>query len=299
MKLHRHGLIFKIEDDHEWIQSHSTLPVAVHLKDDLFRVFINVRNEKNQSHGTYFDYDIVKNVVVKFPGNTPCLGPGESGLFDDCGIMLSSYVKELNFFYFMGWHLPKTVPFENQISYATVTSVDSPFLKTRKHPIFGRCEEEPLSFGYPWVIKVEGVFRMWYDTILDWKINSSESPQYILRSASSLDGINWNRDLKTGFEFKEGENSIARPCVIFEDGLYKMWYSVGYHDKYCLGYAESNDGIRWKRKDNEMIFSGEKRSWESEEQCYPCVFDHKGKRYMLYNGNQYGKTGIGLIEVNG
>jgi hypothetical protein len=27
---------------------------------------------------------------------------------------------------------------------------------------------------------------------------------------------------------------------------------------------------------------------------YPFVFDHKGQRYMLYNGNDYGKTGFGL-----
>jgi hypothetical protein len=26
---------------------------------------------------------------------------------------------------------------------------------------------------------------------------------------------------------------------------------------------------------------------------YPFVFDHDGERYMLYNGNGYGKTGIG------
>ena len=28
--------------------------------------------------------------------------------------------------------------------------------------------------------------------------------------------------------------------------------------------------------------------------CYPFVFDYSGNRYMLYNGNEYGKTGIGL-----
>ena len=34
--------------------------------------------------------------------------------------------------------------------------------------------------------------------------------------------------------------------------------------------------------------------WDSEMICYPYVFDHKGKRYMLYNGNDYGKKGFGL-----
>ena len=28
--------------------------------------------------------------------------------------------------------------------------------------------------------------------------------------------------------------------------------------------------------------------------CYPNVFDYNGNRYMLYNGNAYGKSGFGL-----
>ena len=32
--------------------------------------------------------------------------------------------------------------------------------------------------------------------------------------------------------------------------------------------------------------------------AYPHVIKHKGKKYMFYNGNNYGKEGIGLaIEV--
>ena len=31
---------------------------------------------------------------------------------------------------------------------------------------------------------------------------------------------------------------------------------------------------------------------------YPCVFDYKGKRYMLYNGNDYGKSGFGIAVLD-
>jgi len=27
---------------------------------------------------------------------------------------------------------------------------------------------------------------------------------------------------------------------------------------------------------------------------YPCMIDYRGRRYMLYNGNDYGRTGVGL-----
>ena len=40
-----------------------------------------------------------------------------------------------------------------------------------------------------------------------------------------------------------------------------------------------------------------KQGWDSEMIEYPHVFDHKGKRHMLYNGNNYGKTGFGLAVL--
>jgi hypothetical protein len=37
--------------------------------------------------------------------------------------------------------------------------------------------------------------------------------------------------------------------------------------------------------------------WDCQMICYPFVFDHEGERYMLYNGNDYGRTGIGLAVL--
>jgi hypothetical protein len=34
--------------------------------------------------------------------------------------------------------------------------------------------------------------------------------------------------------------------------------------------------------------------WDSESMCYAQVFDHAGQRYMVYNGNGYGRSGFGL-----
>jgi len=37
--------------------------------------------------------------------------------------------------------------------------------------------------------------------------------------------------------------------------------------------------------------------WDSEMICYPHVFEHNGEKHMLYNGNGYGKSGIGLAVL--
>ena len=46
---------------------------------------------------------------------------------------------------------------------------------------------------------------------------------------------------------------LARPFVLFEKNKFCMWYS--YEKKvgsYKIGYAESKNGINWKRLDNNI-----------------------------------------------
>ena len=75
-----------------------------------------------------------------------------------------------------------------------------------------------------------------------------------------------------------------------------MWYSrrIGRKESSLLGYAVSQDGITWQRRDDLMNLLPSEDGWDSQMICYPCVFEHRGQRYMFYNGNYFGKTGIGL-----
>lgn len=62
------------------------------------------------------------------------------------------------------------------------------------------------------------------------------------------------------------------------------------------GYAESKNELTWERKDIDVgiyVFSSD---WDSEMICYPFVLEHKGEKYMLYNG--YGKTGFELAVLD-
>ena len=62
---------------------------------------------------------------------------------------------------------------------------------------------------------------------------------------------------------------------------------------YRLGFAESHDLGRWNRIDKEVII--ENSTWDSDMQCYPYIFANNGKLGILYNGNQFGKHGFGLL----
>jgi hypothetical protein len=91
------------------------------------------------------------------------------------------------------------------------------------------------------------------------------------------------------------EYAFARPWVVKDAGLYRMWFAVR-GDRYAIGYAESADGLTWERRDAAAGLMPSAEGWDSEMVEYPCVFDHRGSRYLLYNGNDYGRTGLGLAE---
>lgn len=49
--------------------------------------------------------------------------------------------------------------------------------------------------------------------------------------------------------------------------------------------------------DEKMQFDVSLEGWDSEMIYYGHMFRYKDKLYMLYNGNGYGKTGIGLAVL--
>jgi hypothetical protein len=121
--------------------------------------------------------------------------------------------------------------------------------------------------------------------------------KYHIEYAESRDGINWQREGLVAIDFANDQVfAISRPSVIHDNDRWRMWYSFRGH-AYRIGYAESEDGRQWNRLDTQVGIDVSVTGWDSEMIEYPFVFDHKGQRYMLYNGNGYGKTGFGLAVL--
>jgi hypothetical protein len=83
--------------------------------------------------------------------------------------------------------------------------------------------------------------------------------------------------------------------VLFDSGLYHMWYSYR-GAAYRIGYAWSSDGTRWVRRDDLAGIDVSAEGWDSEAICYAHVFRFEGELYMLYCGNHYGRDGLGLAR---
>src|SRR3546814_12999588 len=72
-----------------------------------------------------------------------------------------------------------------------------------------------------------------------------------------------------------------------------MWFAHK-GEAYRLGYAESDDGIRWQRDDSFAGVAPSASGWDSQMVEYAAVARHGARYFMFYNGDNYGAGGIGL-----
>ena len=295
------GLVFTVDKNFDWMQTHAAIPIPIHIEGDIFRIYFSTRNSTNKSHGAYIEIDIYNPKKILTISSEPILSPGEFGLFDQQGATPSSIivVENKTYMYYCGWSLAIPIPYYTYCGLAILNNTTNKFEKISKVPIMDRTNDEPLSVGgYNQVIFHEGIFKMWYESNSKWVNNDPQKGFVInLKYAESIEGIKWERKNIECIKLRNNENVISRPTLIIENGIYKMWYSYKINHKYRIGYAESLDGINWIRKDNEAGIDVSETGWDCDEIEYPYVFDHKGERYMLYNGYGYGKTGFGLAKL--
>jgi hypothetical protein len=297
-KWNKLGLIFECKHN-DALPYYAAVPFAKHLNGDIFRVYYSGRDRLGRSFISSFDLNIETLEIVN-DEFLVYLNYGKLGAFDDAGAVLFQIlnVGEEDWMYYSGWTLASKVPFRFNIGLAKSQADRNLFQRFSEGPIVGQTVHDPYLAGAPWIIVENGIWKMWYISCTKWEIeNDTPKHYYKVMYTESLDGINWNSERRVVIDFKDNDEfAIARPQVIIEDNIYKMWYSYrGIH--YKIGYAESYDGITWTRKDEEVNIPVSKDGWDSEMICYGFVLSHMGQKYMLYNGNGYGKSGIGLAKI--
>lgn len=284
-----------------WMSSHAAVPVAEYIADDRYRVYFSPRDTKNRSQISYFEIDIKNPTKILKVSDQPVLNLGSAGNFDDAGTMTSWLVnhQDEKWLYYIGWNLSVEVPYRNAIGLAISRDDGHTFERYSQGPIMDRSIYDPTLVGGACVLQEKDMWHMWYTSGVDW-IQSKDGNQhrYHIKYAESGDGINWQRTGLVCIDFQNAnEYAISRPCVIKEEGLYRMWYSYR-GSAYRIGYAESSDGLVWIRKDRDVGIDISPTGWDSEMIEYPYVFQHGKHKIMLYNGNGYGQTGIGYAVLD-
>lgn len=312
----KRGLIFRPSDhalpfDHcEFAQS----PQGVSL-DDRVRIFFSTRTRDSSvgkfvSHICYvdFDHDLQRVLGVS---KQPVIDQGGLGCFDEHGIFPLSPLRmgDQIYGYTCGWSRRVSVSVETGIGLAISENNGRSFRRIGTGPILSATLNEPCLVGDAFVLHCEGKFVMWYIYGRPWQRFSAGAPPdriYKIAMATSDDGIRWTkRNEQPLVEDMLGPTECqALPTVMQVGGRYHLYFcfrhASDFRDHpdrgYRLGYAWSENLTQWHRNDAAVGIqrSEETTAWDCQMMCYPNVFQHRGRTFLLYNGNHFGREGFGV-----
>ena len=302
MRWVKQGQIFAVTGQRPWMSSHAAVPVPHLVDDGRMRILFGPRDAEGRTRTAFVDVDPGEPSQLLAVAQAPALDLGERGAFDDSGAMPSCLVAEGDdlYLFYIGWNRGVSVPYRNAIGLAVSTDGGVTFTRVHDGPIVDRNAREPYFVTTPFVLRDGGTWRMWYASATRW-IGAVPDPVYVIKYAESDDGVAWRRDDVTCIVPRTPDEANARPWVIHDGDRYRMWYSFrggsGFRtdpgQSYRIGYAESADGVSWTRDDARAGIERSADGWDSEMIAYPAIYDHRGITHLLYNGNGFGRSGIG------
>jgi hypothetical protein len=261
-------------------------------------VYVTGRDTQNRSRIGVMCLDPEHPTTPLDVRDEPVLDLGELGAFDENGVSYPWIVESdgQEYMYYVGWMPTVLTPFQNHVGLA-VRSPGGVWRRFSRAPLLPRTDDEYLSLGSTSVLREGSLWRMWYTCFRRWGRAGEPKHHYVIKYAESSDGVHWRRPGIVCIDAADtSEYAIGRPSVFRRDGLYHMWYSYR-GVAYRIGYACSEDGITWTRRDDLAAIDVSASGWDSESICYSHVFEWKDTLYMLYCGNQYGRDGLGLAVL--
>jgi hypothetical protein len=282
------------------------------LKDGRWWIYLSTRDAAGKSRIGRLTVDPAPLAEERPPrvlqfDPTPVLSLGAPGTFDDSGVMPSSLVQHQGeqWLYYVGWNVLNTVPYRQAIGLAISKDGGRTFERFSAGPLFDRSASEPFFVTSPFVRREGDAWRMWYISCTGWQLIADHwEPAYHVRYAESGNGIDWNVTGRSCL-YPGDDAAIARPCVYRQNDEYGMIYPyralVAYRSDpdqaYRLGYAHSRDGIDWQRRDEVVGIARSPTGWDSQMLAYPWLQCERGEIYMLYNGNGFGRSGVGVARL--
>ena len=284
--------------------------------DDFIRIYFSTRavdksNGKFLSHIAFVDMgkDMCNILSVS---DSVVIPLGELGCFDEHGIFPMNVVRngDAVYGYTCGWNRRISVSVDTAIGLAISKDNGLTFQRIGNGPVLAASLNEPCLVGDGFVNIIGDTFHMWYIFGTEWKRFSPDAPPdrtYKIGHAVSKDGIAWvKEEARQIIEDRLGvDESQALPTVIEIGGRYHMFFCYRQSSDfrtnkdrgYRIGHAWSDDLSDWTRDDdNPQLFSSP-GEWDSDMQCYPHVFECDGKVYLLYNGNEFGRYGFGVAQL--
>jgi hypothetical protein len=301
MKWRKLGLLWAPDGTRSWAQSHAMLPTPIRLSNGRIRILLGICDAGTVSRTGWIDVDGRDPRRVLGVSEEPVLDIGVPGHFDDNGVNPCSSVTLPDGsvrLYYNGYQLQTKIPYTLFTGLAVSPRGDAPFTRWSSSPVIDRGPDEPFFRTAPFVRKRDDDpgWEAWYIGGGGFRLlEGRQQPRYSLRYATSDDGLHWPSSGREVMAPEGDEIGFGRPWVIRAGARdWRLWYSARTARGYSLGYATSNDGKSWTRRDDEAGLTVSPGEWDGEMICYGVVERIAGTDYMFYNGTGYGRTGVGL-----
>lgn len=302
MRWRKLGLLYAPDGRQEWAQSHAMIPTPLSLSDDILRIYCSHLDRDSVGRIGYLDVKPSEPTRLLKVAQSPVLDIGEPGAFDDNGVVPCCIVPTNGSFhlYYSGFQLQRKIPYTILSGIAVSESGAGPFRRALRVPVLDRTDGELFFRAVPFVMQEQGRWRMWYIGGDAWvHADGKALPTYSLRHLESDDGVRWTgRSTECLAPDRPDEIGFGRPFIIRDGPVYRMWYSVRRTSGYRIGYATSPDGLRWTRRDDEAGIACADSGWDSEMICFSAVVRAEDRWVMFYNGNGYGRTGVGVAVAD-
>jgi predicted GH43/DUF377 family glycosyl hydrolase len=303
MRWRKHGVVWQPGGALAWARTHATCPTPLLHASGALRVYVQCRDTNNVGRIGFVDLDPEDPRRVIAASSDPVLDVGAPGAFDDNGVFQTSVVKLPDgrlYMYYVGFELCHHIRYRLLTGLAVSEDGGDSFQRASSVPCLERSAREPHFRCGPHVVLDRGTFRMWYVAGGEWEsIEGKQVPIYDVRYLESNDGVVWPTTGRVVLPVtREDEHGFGRPYVLRDGARYRMHYSIRKRSpaRYRLGYATSEDGLNWQRRDDVIGLDVSDHGWDSESVEYGAELEAGGKTWLLYNGNDFGGTGFGVAE---
>jgi hypothetical protein len=295
------GRVYCAAGEAPWAMSHAYCPTALGLDDgERIRVFCAFLDAERIGRCGWVDVATDRPDRVIAVSRRPALDVGVPGAFDEHGVTPLSVVRleggRLRLYY-AGWQRGVGVRYFLFTGAAHSDDDGLTFQRVSQAPLLDRADGELHVRSSVLVQPRADEWRMWYAGGSGWVGDGrARKPRYALRVVDSRDGLAWPDVGRVCLEPESDELGFARPCVTHRDGTFRMWYSWrALAGDYQLGYAESPDGLCWRRLDDRAgLERGTAGEWDGEMIGLSCLLEAPDRDLLFYNGNGYGAAGFGV-----
>ncbi|MEO0411010.1 MAG: hypothetical protein AAF221_04105 [Pseudomonadota bacterium] len=288
------GLLIKPNPMVWWMSSFAGPAAPYVFSQNHVRFFITGRDDHNVSRIGPVDVDF-SGPSPRITGiGEPVVDVGPLGTFDGDGAAYPWLVEAEGklWLYYVGWLKGHSVAMHHGIGVAVSDGWDKPFSKLSRAPILPLTDAEPYGSASCCVrYEGPGQWRMFYTSFDGWRSEGGAPKHYYaVRETTSKDGLHWSTETAPAIAHRDSsEYALGKPCLAQEDGQ-DVLYFVARGDRYRIWRA-FKEGASWVRDETPVAIPAS--DWDSEMQAYPVLFQLGGKDILLYNGNGYGRSGLG------